>query len=65
MDTTTYWYCERCGHDGQVSHDAHEGVWQVYTQVVDAHHDSAEGACLDVNYVRVSSEPIAKQPGGG
>lgn len=58
MDTITYWHCERCDQRGAVSHDAHEGVWQVYTQVVDAHHAKAAGGCLDVNYVRVSGAPF-------
>lgn len=52
-NTLTRWHCERCNRSGQVAHDAHEGVWQVYTQVMDAHHAATMGGCEERYYIRV------------
>lgn len=48
-----YWYCERCKRSGQVAHDAHAGVWEVYTHVMDAHHAATMGGCEERYYIRV------------
>lgn len=52
----THWYCERCQRSGQVEHAPDAGVWQVFVQIIDAHHKAF--LCIDPNYIRTWKEQL-------
>lgn len=57
LPTITYWHCDTCEQSGQVQHDKHDEVWEVYAKLVSDHATSPE--CEGGRYqIRVSLKPI-------
>lgn len=48
--TVTHWYCERCQRSGDVTHAPDAGVFEVFVDVIDAHHKAF--VCIDADTIR-------------
>lgn len=53
--SVTRWRCDKCGRDGCVGHDEHEGVLEVVRLIGDSHNAASPTCSFSVGSVRILS----------